>query len=64
MSKGGVILTLHLETAFNKKVMVTDDFKDSGRNRVVVSENSEYLKNYKLPYIFITLPLDTQNGVA
>ena len=29
------------------------DFKDSGRGRAVISENSEYLKNYKIPHIFI-----------
>ena len=28
-------------------------FKDSGMGRVVISENSEYLKNYKTPHILI-----------
>ena len=39
-----------------KMAWVVERFlKDSGRGRAVISENSEYLKNYKIPHIFITL---------
>ena len=31
-----------------------DHVKDSGRGRAVISETSDYLKNYEIPHIFIT----------